>query len=133
MAGASWKYDKRRKRPRPRGLEHLACFGVAERLRLCGKGQVLSDKRLFDSDISEAQRGAVFDAAESFEAESHHLWTVLSVVGSPSSKPGDDPGREGQCTLRMRVLLPGRSAFELNRQGFKHRLVIGLKRLDQIF
>lgn len=57
------------------------------------------DHRLFDSHILEPQSGAVFDAAEGFEAYSHHLRTGLSIIGGPSSKPGNDPCSEGERTF----------------------------------
>src|ERR1019366_8031477 len=52
--------------------------------------------QLFDSHILEPQSGALFDAAEGFEAYSHHLRTGLSIIGGPSSKPGNDPCSEGE-------------------------------------
>src|ERR1700676_3316751 len=46
-----------------------------------GLFRVLPGARLSDSHILEPQSGTVFDAAEVFEAYSHHLWTGLSVIG----------------------------------------------------
>ena len=87
--------------------------------------------RLSDSHILEPQSGTVFDAAEVFEAYSHHLWTGLSVIGGPSSKPGNDPRGEGERAFWMWVLLPRGGPFELRRQGLQYRLVIRLESLDQ--
>src|SRR6202140_4480778 len=89
------------------------------------------DHRLSDSHILEPQSGTVFDAAEVFEAYSHHLWTGLSVIGGPSSKPGNDPRGEGERAFWMWVLLPRGGPFELRRQGFQYSLVIRLESLDQ--
>src|SRR6202049_5383535 len=85
---------------------------------------------LSDSHILEPQSGTVFDAAEVFEAYSHHLWTGLSVIGGPSSKPGNDPRGEGERAFWMWVLLPRGGPFELRRQGLQYRLVIRLESLD---
>jgi hypothetical protein len=54
------------------------------------------DRRLFDSHIFQRQSGAVFDAAEVFQANAHDLWARLSIIGSPSSEPGNNPGSEGE-------------------------------------
>src|ERR1700686_49900 len=89
--------------------------------------------RLSDSHILEPQSGAVFDAAEGFEAYSHDLWARVSVIGSPSSKPSNDPGSEGERPFWMWVLLLRGSALEFGRERFKHRLVIRLESLDQFF
>src|SRR5579863_6788454 len=89
--------------------------------------RALRGDRLSDSHIWDPQSGTVFDAAERFEAYSHHFWTGLSVVGGPSSEPSNDPCSEGERTFWMWVLLPRGGPFELRRQCFQHRLVIRLE------
>src|ERR1700731_5400566 len=83
--------------------------------------------RLFDSHIFQRQSGAVFDAAEVFEAYSPHLWSGFSVIGRPPSEPGNNPGGEGERTVGVRILLLVGSALELGGQCFKHRLVVGIE------
>src|ERR1700692_3328809 len=98
-----------------------------------GLFRALPGDRLSDSHILEPQSGAVFDAAEGFEAYSHDLWARVSVIGSPSSKPSNDPGSEAEPPFWMWVFLLRGSALEFGRERFKHRLVIRLESLDQFF
>src|ERR1019366_1411799 len=107
--------------------------GIPARNGFNGLLRALPGDRLFDSHILQPQSSPVFDAAEGFEAYSHHLWTGFSVIGGPSTKPGNDPRSEGERALWMRVLLLVGSSLELRRQGFQHRLVIRLESLDQFF
>src|SRR5262249_43726958 len=89
--------------------------------------------RLFDSHIFQPQSGAVFDAAEVFEADAHYLRARLSVVGGPSTEPSDDPGGEGECAFGMWILLLRCGPFKLKRHGFEDGLIIRLESLGEVF
>jgi hypothetical protein len=78
---------------------HAGSPGIPARNGFNSLFRALPGDRLFDSHILEPQSGAVFDAAEGFEAYSHHLRTGLSIIGGPSSKPGNDPCSEGERTF----------------------------------
>src|SRR5690349_19968397 len=82
---------------------------------------------LSDSHIENLERGSEFDRVEFGESDTHDLWAGLAIVAGPTAQPSDDPGREGQGSLRMWIALALGLALEPGRDSLDNGLIVRIE------